>query len=83
MSVLHCLAFDMIRTERGWVPHLSIAIDGKRYCLKGPALAVYADRQWRQRLVDQAKRLQDGARNDLVFLREDAGTTYYACPATL
>lgn len=86
MSIMHALAFDMIHGDRGWVPHYSVAIDGKRICIKGPSLATNTlaiERIWRERLADQARRLQDGARCDLVQTRVDSDRTYYACPATL
>ena len=85
-SVMHSLAFDMIQTPRGWRPHYSIAIDGKRICIIGPPLATNTtaiERQWRARLHDQARRLHDGARHDLTITTYDHGTTYYTCPGTI
>ena len=82
-TIMHALAFDMIQTDRGWVPHYSVAIDGKRICIKGPALATYTaniERTWRERLADQARRFQDGARHDLIQTAVDDLATYYACP---
>ena len=88
MSVLHALAFDMIHTSRGWKPLYTVAIDGRRVCIIGPALATNTaaiERQWRARLSDQANRLQDGARHDLIFSHVDSceGTDFYKCPAAL
>jgi len=87
-SIMHAIAFDMTYTTRGWKPHFSAAIDGRRVCIIGPALAsntAAIERQWRERLIDQAKRLHDGVRNDLVLNHRDGcdGTTFYRCPATI
>ena len=88
-TVMHSLAFDMIHAARGWKPHYTVAIAGRRVCLIGPALATNTaaiERQWRTRLHDQACRLHDGARHDLLFRKNDSdgtGTDYYDCPATM
>ena len=82
MSILHSLAFDMIQTDRGWCPHYSVAIDGQRICIVGPALPTSnseSEKRWRTHLAEQATKLQDGATHGLVFSHADGGTAFYRC----
>lgn len=82
---MNALTFGFDRSARGDKPVTHVVVDGLRTQIFGPVIcrSKANDELWRHRLADQARRLQEGARHDLILRRPFDGVyQVYDCPAT-